>query len=128
MSTESKIVNRKPSIRPALDTQKAVWTTRYVNSLPDSAFLFIESEGTKDEEGKTVPRRLRHFPYRDASGKVDLPHLRNAIARIPQSNAPGLTAKKKEALQEKARRILKEELSKNGGKCLILPVKMVEIK
>src|SRR5262249_5673290 len=36
--------------------------------------------------GKTTPRSLRHFPYKDANGKVDLPHLRNALARIPQSS------------------------------------------
>lgn len=87
---------------------KAVWDTAYVNNLPDSAFLFVES-GDKDEEGKTKPRSLRHFPYKDASGKVDLPHLRNAIARIPQSNAPGLSADKKTALQERARKLLDAE-------------------
>lgn len=67
---------------------KAVWTTAYVNALPDSAFLYIEPGGEKDSEGKTTPRSLRHFPYKDASGAVDLPHLRNALARIPQSNLP----------------------------------------
>jgi len=67
---------------------KAVWTTAYVNSLPDSAFLYIEPGGDKDSEGKTTPRSLRHFPYKDDSGAVDLPHLRNALARIPQSSLP----------------------------------------
>ena len=37
---------------------------------------------------------------------MDLPHLRNAIARIPQSNAPGLTPEKKRSLQERARKLL----------------------
>lgn len=87
---------------------KAVWTTRYMNDLPDSCFLYVESGGKKDSEGKTVPRGLRHFPYKDINGKIDLPHVRNAIARIPQSNAPGLTAEKKRSLQERARRILAE--------------------
>lgn len=81
---------------------KAVWTTAYVNDLPDSCFLFIESGGKK-VGGKTEPRSLRHFPYKDSSGKVDLPHLRNAIARIPQSNAPGLN---KDAVQKRAQRLL----------------------
>lgn len=67
--------------------EKAVWTTAYINDLPDSAFLYVEP-GKKDEDGKTVPRSLRHFPVRDAEGNVDLPHLRNALARIPQSNVP----------------------------------------
>lgn len=89
-------------------SRKAVWTTAYMNNLPDSSFLFVESGGKKDGEGKTVPRGKRHFPYKDANGKVDLPHLRNAIARIPQSNAPGLN---KDALQARARKLL----SSNGG-------------
>lgn len=67
---------------------KAEWTTKYVNDLPDSAFLYIAPGGDKDQENKTVPRSLRYFPYKDATGKVDLPHLRNALARIPQANVP----------------------------------------
>jgi hypothetical protein len=63
----------------------AVWDTAFINDLPDSAFLFIEDGGEKDADGKTVPRGLRHFPVRDTAGAVDLPHLRNALARIPQS-------------------------------------------
>jgi len=68
------------------DPEKAVWSTAFVNRLPDSSFLHILPGGEKDNEGKTTPRTLRMFPVKDASGKVDLPHLRNALARIPQSN------------------------------------------
>jgi len=92
---------------------KAKWTRAYINDLPDSAFLYIEPGGKKDEEGKTVPRSLRHFPYKDKNGKVDLPHLRNAIARIPQSKLP---EKLKERLQAKARRILEREQGKKKVK------------
>jgi HK97 family phage prohead protease len=67
---------------------KAVWTGAYINSLPDSSFLYIEPGGDKDSEGKTTPRSLRHFPVKDADGNVDMPHLRNALSRIPQSNLP----------------------------------------
>jgi len=67
---------------------KALWSGKYINELPDSAFLHIEGGGEKDEDGKTTPRSLRHFPVKDADGKVDLPHLRNALSRIPQSNLP----------------------------------------
>lgn len=49
------------------------------NDLPDSAFAYIEDGGTKDSEGKTVPRSLRHFPIHDAA------HVRNALARASQS-------------------------------------------
>lgn len=92
----------------AVVAERATWTTAYQNDLPDSAFLFIESGGSKDSTGRTEPRSLRHFPVRDANGDVDLPHLRNAIARIPQSNAPGLTPEKKSSLQDRARGMLEE--------------------
>ena len=80
----------------------AVWTTAFMNDLPDSSFLYVESGGEKDESGKTKPRSLRHFPYKDAGGKIDLPHLRNALARIPQSSLP---ADVKERVAAKARRL-----------------------
>lgn len=66
--------------------QKAVWSTAYVNNLPDSSFALIEAGGTKDSEGKTTPRSLRHFPHHDAGGSLDAPHVRNAASRIPQSS------------------------------------------
>ena len=64
----------------------AMWTGAEVDKLPDSSFAVIQLGGKKDEEGKTVPRSLRKLPYKDASGKVDLPHLRNALARLPQAD------------------------------------------
>ena len=82
---------------------KATWTTAYVDDLPDSAFLYVEPGGKKDDDGKTTPRSLRHFPYKDASGKIDVPHLRDAIGRIPQSSLP---ATKREALQARAEKLL----------------------
>ena len=83
----------------------AVWSTSYKNNLPDSAFLYIEPGGKKDEDGKTTPRSLRHFPYKDSTGKIDIIHVRNAIARIPTASIPkGL----KKPLQDKARRLLKD--------------------
>jgi site-specific DNA-adenine methylase len=88
------------------DLAKAQWSRAFINDLSDDAFLYIEPGGTKDDAGKTVPRSLRHFPFRDPSGNVDVPHLRNAIARIPQSTAEGLTADAKHKLQERARRLL----------------------
>jgi site-specific DNA-adenine methylase len=87
---------------------KAQWTRAYINDLPDSAFLYIEPGGEKDESGKTVPRDLRRFPVRDQQGRLNVPHLRNATARIPQADAKGLTADKKRSLQEEARRLLEE--------------------
>ena len=50
-----------------------------INDLPDSAFAHIEPGGTKDAQGKTVPRSKRHFPVHDEA------HTRNALSRAPQS-------------------------------------------
>jgi DNA adenine methylase len=49
---------------------------------------------------------------RGAGGKVDLPHLRNALARIPQSRIPGLTEDDLLGLQERARELLAEATKK----------------
>jgi len=68
-------------------TTKSVLSTADKDSLPDSAFLFVESGGTK-EGGKTTPLSLRHFPYRDSAGKLDIVHLRAACSDIPKSSLP----------------------------------------
>jgi len=65
--------------------RKEAWTTAYVNNLPDSAFLYVEPGGKKDDEGKTVPRSKRHLPYKNAEGQVDMAHLNNAASRLGQS-------------------------------------------
>ena len=65
--------------------EAAEWSAAFINTLPDSSFAVVSPGGEKDDEGKTVPRTLRHLPFKDADGKVDLPHLRNALARLPQS-------------------------------------------
>ena len=96
-------------VKDETEEELAEWTGAFINELPDSAFLYIAPGGEKDDDDKTVPRSLRKFPYRDSSGKVDLPHLRNAIQRIPQSDAPGLDGEKKAALQAKARKILEDQ-------------------
>jgi len=52
------------------------WTRQYINSLPDSAFAAVETTSN----GK----KLRHLPHHDRSGRVDVPHLRNAVSRLSQ--------------------------------------------
>lgn len=86
---------------------KAAWTTAYVNDLPDSAFAVILPGGEKDETGRTVPRDLRKLPHHDANGEVDLPHLRNALARLPQTDMP-------EEYRERARRHLQRHAEALG--------------
>jgi len=90
---------------------KEAWSTAYINDLPDSAFLYIEEGGEKDDEGKTTPRSLRHLPYKDAEGNVDLPHLRNALSRLgqEQTGTAGdgwLTPSLREKLRKKAEDLL----------------------
>jgi hypothetical protein len=79
--------------------QFAEWSTKEKNDLPDSSFAYIEKGGTKDSDGKTTPRSLRHLPYKDADGKVDLPHTRNALARLDQTE--GIPEGEKAAIRTK---------------------------
>lgn len=76
-------------------------TRKSINDLPDSDFAYIEPGGKKDEEGKTVPRSLRHLPIHDAA------HVRNALARLP------LTKISEEA-KKSAYRKIKEKAKKFG--------------
>lgn len=69
------------------DEEKAVWSSSYIDNLPDSSFAYI-SPGKKDKQGKTTPRSLRHLPYKDSDGDHDEAHIRNALARLPQTDIP----------------------------------------
>ncbi|RMF92995.1 MAG: hypothetical protein D6734_11035 [Candidatus Schekmanbacteria bacterium] len=102
---------------------KAKWTTAYINDLPDSSFAVIERGGKKDSEGKTVPRTYRHLPYKDADGKVDLPHLRNALARMnqivavsPDDSTDRIRAAAKRVLSSVAERYLKTQQEEKMAK------------
>lgn len=70
----------------------ATWDSAYVKNLPDSSFAFVADD-------------VRKLPYKDASGKVDLPHVRNALARlsktagIPDDQKAGIKAKLQGALK-----------------------------
>jgi HK97 family phage prohead protease len=70
------------------DEEKAAWDAAYINDLPDSAFAVILPGGEKDGEGKTTPRNLRKLPHHNADGSLDMPHLRNALARLEQADLP----------------------------------------
>ncbi len=64
---------------------EAEWDTEYINDLPDEHFAFIDEGGEKDDQGKTVPRDLRHLPFKNAQGVIDYEHLVNALARVKQA-------------------------------------------
>lgn len=64
----------------ALDAAaRAAMSTADINDLPDHDFAYIEDGGEKDDDGKTTPRTLRHFPINDEA------HTRNALARMGDS-------------------------------------------
>ena len=82
--------------RQRLEADAAKMTRKSINDLPDSDFAYIEPGGKKDESGKTTPRSLRHLPIHDAA------HVRNALARLPQTHIPE-GAKKSALAKIKAR-------------------------
>lgn len=61
--------------------QGAKWQTKYINTLPNSSFAVIEPAYLK---GETDNKQARHLPFKDENGKIDLPHYRNALARVNQ--------------------------------------------
>jgi len=105
---------RRQALEGVAKLQEATWTTAYVNSLPDSAFLYVEPGGKKDSNGRTVPRSKRHFPYKNAQGGVDMPHLRNAKARLgqPATGRGWLTDGLRKRLIAKANRVVVEAKKK----------------
>lgn len=71
-----------------LEQEKAEWTVAFINSLPDEAFAVIEPAY---KNGDTDDKRARHLPHHKKSvtdpnddDSVDIPHLRNALARANQ--------------------------------------------
>lgn len=60
----------------------AKMTRKSIDDLPDSDFAYISPGGSKDSSGKTTPRSLRHLPIHDAA------HVRNALARLSQTDIP----------------------------------------
>ena len=100
-------VDFTPEILRRADAKKL--SSKKVNNLPDSDFAYISPGGTKDSEGKTTPRSLRHLPIPDAA------HVRNALARLNQTDIPA--AAKKTALS-KIKRKAKElgvQVSESDG-------------
>src|SRR5260221_2103039 len=50
----------------------AQWSAADVDSLPDSSFAFVSGS-------------VRKLPYKDKNGNVDLPHVRDALSRLDQT-------------------------------------------
>lgn len=79
--------------------EASVWTYAYIDSLPDSSFLYVE-DGDKE-----AGLGLRYFPYKNATDEIDLPHLQNAISSINKYN---LDDSIKNKILEKAQELLRE--------------------
>lgn len=77
------------------------WTEKYVDDLPDSSFAYVEPGGRLDAVGKTTPRVLRRFPYKDADGVVVAARLAKALEGIQTSSLPTRTKEKVRARLEK---------------------------
>ncbi|MHB1937074.1 MAG: hypothetical protein ACYCOR_10870 [Acidobacteriaceae bacterium] len=80
---------------------KAVWSSAKIDELPDSAFAYVAPGGEK-VDGKTKPRSLRHLPFKNAEGEVDAAHVRNALARLDQTDIPASAKDRARSKLEKA--------------------------
>ena len=87
----------------------SVWTTAYINNLPDSSFAYIAPGGKKDSDGNTTPRSLRYLPYKDNDGDNDAAHIRNALARLQATDIP-------DSVKPKIQKMLTAALAKANGK------------
>jgi len=74
------------------DVEKAVLSSEARTKLPNSSFAVVDAQG------------VGHLPYKHADGSIDLPHLRNALARLNQTQlSPADKAKAKATLEAAAR-------------------------
>ena len=100
----------------------AKWTRKYINTLPNSSFAVIEPAYLK---GDTDNKNARHLPYKDANGKIDLPHYRNALARanqiIPVTDSISTEELRNKALKElnKHKDVLKTAETTQGGNKIV---------
>ena len=83
----------------------AVWSSKYIDNLPDSAFLIVRKKDVefKDERGRSHPLDTRSLPIRNHLGNLDCSHLRNAEARANQ--VEGVTSSVRKAAKKKASRL-----------------------
>ena len=106
---EREMQNVHAAKETAATESAATWTTKFINGLPDSSFAVVEP-CAKDN------KNARHLPFKDGSGKVDVPHLRNALARAnqitaacPNGDSAALRAKAQRKLAPYAKRFLKTD-------------------
>ena len=78
------------------------WTIDYKNALPDSAFAVVMKEGDK---------KIRKLPFRDKDGKVDIPHMRNALKILAKDKI--LTFAQRSSALGKLKEVANKYLKKN---------------
>lgn len=109
---ESVTTNERTNVE-AIAT-RTLWTQAAIAALPDSAFLHIE-ENVLKADGETA--RVRYFPVRDASGAVDIAHVKAAVRQIEVSES--LSAETKTVLLDQAKRLLSgSDTSEKSGRRL----------
>lgn len=87
-----------------IELEAARWSKKYINDLPDSSFAVIEPDY---QTGVIGDKNTRHLPFKDKDGKIDLPHYRNALARVNQIK-PITKSISKEDLVDKAKKELEK--------------------
>jgi hypothetical protein len=85
----------------------------------------ISKGGTKDDQNRTVPRALRHLPHHKANGSLDIPHLRNALARLPQTDlsAEEHAEAKRHLCAHAKESAIESEVCKQTESCSIIEIK-----
>ena len=85
---------------------RAMWEASWGDSsFPDSSFMWVP-ESAKGADGNKSDRKL---PVKTPDGKWDMPHVRNALARLNQTQ--GIPSDKKKAIQTKLQNVLKKNSS-----------------
>ena len=100
-------VDFTPELRKRAEAKKL--SSKDINNLPDSDFAYISPGGSKDSDGKTAPRSLRHLPIPDAA------HVRNALARLNQTDIPPAAKKSALAKIKKKAKELGVQVSESDG-------------
>jgi hypothetical protein len=100
------------NLKQMQDKEAAEWDRRYVNDLPDSAFAYIEP---CYKRGDTENKNARHLPHHNRNGDIDLPHLRNALARVSQVKPICPDTSREEMIREAREHLLRHARQEKIG-------------
>jgi hypothetical protein len=100
---------------------KGLWSEDYVNSLPDGSFLWVQEGGEKDDDWRTIPRALRHWPVRDDDWQIDMERLRAALPEVIDAPEQILPLTQKPAVLLNAARMMMREIEIEAPKAGMTP-------